>query len=51
MLEFCAAHRIDPGIEIINIRDVNGAYKKVNGAGVRFRFATDMVSLKIDSRA
>ena len=51
MLDFCAEHGIGPDIEIIDIQDVNEAYKKVEKGDVRFRYVIDMASLKRDENA
>jgi uncharacterized zinc-type alcohol dehydrogenase-like protein len=45
VLDFCAAHNIGPDIEIIDIQEINDAYKKVIDAEVRFRYVIDMASL------
>ncbi len=46
VLDFCAEHGIGPDIEIIDIADVNDAYKKVEEGEVRFRYVIDMATLK-----
>lgn len=46
VLNFCAEHNIAPHVEMINIQDVNDAYKKVLDEDVRFRYVIDMQSLK-----
>ena len=48
VLDFCAEHDIGPDIEIIDIRNVNEAFKKVEKGDVRFRYVIDMASLKRD---
>jgi len=45
VLEFCAKHAIGPDIEMINIDEINDAYKKVERGDVRFRYVIDMASL------
>jgi uncharacterized zinc-type alcohol dehydrogenase-like protein len=50
VLEFCAQHGIGPQIEIIDIAEINHAYKQVEGGDVRFRYVIDMASLKTDGR-
>jgi uncharacterized zinc-type alcohol dehydrogenase-like protein len=45
VLEFCAQHGIAPDIELIDIQDVNDAYKKVEDGEARFRFVINMASL------
>jgi uncharacterized zinc-type alcohol dehydrogenase-like protein len=51
VLEFCAVHRIGPDIEIVPIQDVNRAFDKVENGDVRFRYVTDMASLKKEAAA
>ena len=51
VLDFCAQHGIGPDIEIIDIQDVNEAYKKVEKGDVRFRYVIDMASIKRDESA
>ena len=51
VLDFCAEHGIGPDIEMIDIQDVNDAYKKVEKGEVRFRYVIDMGSLKRDDNA
>ena len=46
VLDFCAEQGIGPDIEIIDIQDVNEAYKKVEKGDVRFRYVIDMASIK-----
>jgi uncharacterized zinc-type alcohol dehydrogenase-like protein len=50
VLEFCADHGIGPQIEIIEIAEINHAYKRVEGGEVRFRYVIDMASLNTDGR-
>jgi uncharacterized zinc-type alcohol dehydrogenase-like protein len=51
VLEFCAQHGIAPDIELIDIKDVNDAYKRVEKGDVRFRFVINMASLAEDAAA
>lgn len=51
VLDFCAEHGIAPHVEMINIQDINDAYKKVLDEEVRFRYVIDMQSLKDEERA
>ena len=46
VLEFCAEHDIAPDIELIDIQDINSAFKKIKSEDVRFRYVIDMASLK-----
>jgi uncharacterized zinc-type alcohol dehydrogenase-like protein len=45
VLDFCAQHGIGPDIELINIEEVNDAYKRVEAGDVRFRYVINMSSL------
>ena len=46
VLDFCAQHGIGPDIEIVNIQEVNEAYKKVEKGAVRFRYVIELASIK-----
>jgi uncharacterized zinc-type alcohol dehydrogenase-like protein len=46
ILDFCAEHGIGPDIEIIDIKDINDAFDKVESGDVRFRYVIDMATLK-----
>mgnify|MGYP000893575780 CR=1 FL=1 len=45
MLNFCADHQIESGIETISIHHVDEAYERVLKGDVRFRFVIDVASL------
>ena len=45
VLDFCAEHKIAPEIEIIDIKDINAAFKRVEHGDVQFRFVIDMASI------
>ena len=45
VLDLCAEHGIAPEIELIDIKDVNEAYAKVENGETRFRCVIDMSSL------
>ena len=45
VLDFCAEHGVAPDIEIIDIADINDAYRKVENGEVRYRFVIDMATL------
>jgi alcohol dehydrogenase (NADP+) len=47
VLDFCAAHRIGPDVQVIPIDQINEAYKDVVDGDVRFRYVIDMASLRI----
>jgi uncharacterized zinc-type alcohol dehydrogenase-like protein len=49
VLEFCAQHNIRPEIEVIDIKDINDAYDKVEDGTVRFRYVIDIATLKAPS--
>ncbi|MCL2725945.1 MAG: NAD(P)-dependent alcohol dehydrogenase [Polyangiaceae bacterium] len=44
-LDYCAAHKIAPEVEIIPIQKVNEAYERMIRNDVRYRFVIDMASL------
>ncbi len=46
MLDFCGEHNIVSDIEVINMEDINKAYKRVIDSDVKYRFVIDMASLK-----
>lgn len=46
MLDFCGAHNITADIEMIDIQNINGAYKRLLKGDVKYRFVIDMASLK-----
>ena len=46
VLDFCAKHGITPDIEIIDISDINDAYKKVEKGEVHYRYVIDMATLR-----
>ena len=45
MLDFCAANKIVSDIEIINIKDIQTAYDRMEKGDVRYRFVIDMATL------
>lgn len=46
MLDFCAEHNIVSDIEMINMQDINSAYKRIMNSDVKYRFVIDIQSLK-----
>ena len=46
MLDFCAKHNIVSDIELIDIKDIQTAYKRMLKGDVRYRFVIDMATLK-----
>jgi D-arabinose 1-dehydrogenase-like Zn-dependent alcohol dehydrogenase len=46
MLDFCGQHGIHADIEVIRIQDINEARECMLKADVKYRFVTEMASLK-----
>ena len=46
MLDFCAEHGIVCDIEMLDIRDVDTAYERMQRGDVRYRFVIDMTTLR-----
>ena len=47
LLDFCGEHGITADREVINIQDINEAYKRMLKSDVKYRFVIDMASLKV----
>jgi uncharacterized zinc-type alcohol dehydrogenase-like protein len=45
MLDFCAENNIVSEIELINIKDIQAAYERMEKGDVRYRFVIDMATL------
>ena len=45
MLNFCGKHQILADIELINIQEVNSAYRRILNSDIRYRFVINMASL------
>jgi alcohol dehydrogenase (NADP+) len=45
MLDYCAAHNITADVEVINIRDINTAFERMEKSDVKYRFVIDMATL------
>ena len=45
VLEFCSRHGIYPSVEVIEAKDVNDAYKKVEDKKARYRYVINLASL------
>lgn len=45
MLDFCAAKNITSDIELINIKDVNKAFERIEKNDVKYRFVIDIATL------
>ena len=45
MLDFCAAKNITADIELIDIKDVNTVFERMEKSDVKYRFVIDMATL------
>ena len=45
MLDYCAEHNITCDVEIINIKDINHAYERMERSDVKYRFVIDIATL------
>jgi len=45
MLDFCSKHNITPEIEVIDIKDVNKAYERIEKSDIKYRFVIDMATI------
>ena len=46
MLDFCGEHDITCDIEMLDIKNINAAYERMQRSDVRYRFVIDMATLK-----
>lgn len=46
VIDYCAAHRVYPDVEVIGVRDLDRAIDRVIAKDVRYRFVVDMSSLR-----
>ncbi|MBS2009100.1 MAG: NAD(P)-dependent alcohol dehydrogenase [Cyanobacteria bacterium SZAS TMP-1] len=46
MLDFCAAHKVAADIELIDIKDVNESFERMERGDVKYRFVIDCATLK-----
>lgn len=46
LLDFCAEHQLLPQCELIDIRNINEAYTRLQANDVKYRFVIDMASMK-----
>lgn len=46
LLDFCAAHDVLPDCEIVDVRDINTAYRRMQANDVKYRFVIDMATLR-----
>jgi uncharacterized zinc-type alcohol dehydrogenase-like protein len=44
MLDFCGKHNIVSDVEVIDMKEINNAYKRVQDSDVKYRFVIDMKS-------
>ena len=47
LLDFCGEHEITADIEMIKIQDINEAFKRMLKSDMKYRFVSDMASLKV----
>jgi len=45
MLDYCAANNITADVEVIDIKDINKAYERMEKSDVKYRFVIDMATL------
>lgn len=45
VLDFCADHGLAPEVEVIDIKDINDAFTRVENAEARYRYVIDMATL------
>lgn len=45
MLDYCAQHNITADVEVIDIREINEAYERMERRDVKYRFVIDMATL------
>ena len=46
MLDYCAEHGITAEVEVIDIKDINHAYERMEKSDVKYRFVIDIATLK-----
>lgn len=46
LLDFCAEHQILPDCEMVDVRDINTAFRRIQANDVKYRFVIDMASMK-----
>lgn len=46
LLDFCAERQIVPNCEMVDVRDINTAFKRMQSNDVKYRFVIDMASMK-----
>ena len=45
MLDFCAEHNITADVEMIDMKDINHAFERMEKSDVKYRFVIDMATL------
>jgi uncharacterized zinc-type alcohol dehydrogenase-like protein len=45
MLDYCAANNITADVEVINIKDINKAFERMEKSDVKYRFVIDMSTI------
>jgi uncharacterized zinc-type alcohol dehydrogenase-like protein len=45
MLDYCAEHNITADVEVIDIKDINRAYERMEKSDVKYRFVIDLATL------
>lgn len=45
MLDYCAEHNITADVEVINMKDINQAYQRMEKSDVKYRFVIDMATI------
>ena len=45
MLDYCAENNITADVEVINIKDINKAYERMEKSDVKYRFVIDMATI------
>lgn len=48
VLAFCSKHKILPRVEVIDVKDVNEAYEKIETKKARYRYVIDLATLKVE---
>lgn len=45
MIDFCAAHNLTPDIQLIDIKDIEKAFERIEKSDVKYRFVIDIATL------
>jgi uncharacterized zinc-type alcohol dehydrogenase-like protein len=45
MLDYCAANNITADVEVIDMKDINKAYARMEKSDVKYRFVIDMATI------